>query len=191
MRVLPVPQGRMILPRAWPMGMPSRSVSSCPLNLLTAALTASFCMQVLDCLRHWPSGLGWQWGHSSSLMLPCACAVRSAWRLMSLIFLLSWELVRSALSLCRLSPLVTSHLWVYSSFSLSAYEAVYFLPGDVLAAPAFVQLPGLALDGDKVSTGVDGYGVYAVVLVWFPGVASPGQAIPPMSSNREMSHSLM
>ena len=60
MRVLPVPQGRMILPRAWPMGMPSASVSSWPLNLLTTELTASFCIQVLDCLRHSPSGLGWQ-----------------------------------------------------------------------------------------------------------------------------------
>ena len=132
-RVLPVPHGRMIFPRDWPIGMPSASVSSWPLNLFTTVLTASFCMQVLDCLRHSPSGLDWQWGHSSSLILPCACAVRSAWRLISLIFLLSWELVRSALALRRLSPLVTSHLSAYSSFSLSEMKLV--ISGRSMSSP--------------------------------------------------------
>ena len=147
------------------MGMLSWSVSSWPLNLLTAVLTASFCMQVLDCLRHSPSGLGWQWGHSSSPALPWCWAARSAWRLKSLIFLLSWEFVRSALSLSRLSPLVISQPLGVQVVVDFRYETGYIRPVDAPAAPVFVQLPGFALDGYKGSIGaVDRYGVYTVVL---------------------------
>ena len=64
-----------------------------------------------------------------------------------MIFLLSWEFVRPALSLSRLSPLVISHLSAYNSFSLSDMKLVNFRPFNVVATSILVQLPGFALDG--------------------------------------------
>lgn len=48
MRVLPVPQGRMILPRACPRGLPPDSELAWSRRILTLAATASSCMADLD-----------------------------------------------------------------------------------------------------------------------------------------------
>ena len=107
MRVLPVPQGRMILPRAWPVGRPPLSDCSCSLRMRTLSAMASACMQDLDCRRSSPSG-SLQWGHSSSVNAPCCCT-----RSLAMLMTLMGRDFGTALMALRpngLSPLVTIHL---------------------------------------------------------------------------------
>ena len=72
MRVLPVPHGRISLPRAWPAGSPPLSDSACSRSSRTLSDTASSCML----LRVWRAGSAWAPGSSSSAA--AACAIRSA-----------------------------------------------------------------------------------------------------------------
>ena len=58
MRVLPVPQGRIILPRASPIGSPPLSERSCSPSRRTLVATASSCMADLVCRHSSPSGFG-------------------------------------------------------------------------------------------------------------------------------------
>ena len=50
MRVLPVPQGSTIRPRAWPLGRPPESESTCSCRMRTELSIASSCMHDLVCL---------------------------------------------------------------------------------------------------------------------------------------------
>ena len=82
MRVLPVPQGRMILPRAWPTGRPPLSDWACSRRIRTLSATASSCIHCRVRRGAAPSGSGAapgsQWGQGSGGAAACRAAMRSA-----------------------------------------------------------------------------------------------------------------
>ena len=131
MRVFPVPQGRMILPRAWPTGSPPLSDCSCSLRMRTLSVTASFCMQVFVCLRSSPSGFGWQCGHSSLVDVVC-CWSKSLVMLTCFMGFFLSPGVRGMLGLMGLSPLVTSQRSAQRS---SADEAMNLFSSSLLMLP--------------------------------------------------------
>ncbi len=114
MRVLPVPHGSTILPRARPLRLPPVVLSACARSVATLSESASSCMQDFERTAPGPASAA-QWGQSPSVAEAAACASRSAVMLTTLMVLPDNATVRVAGALGGALPLVISQRSSHSS----------------------------------------------------------------------------
>lgn len=114
MRVLPVPHGSTILPRARPRGLPPVVLSTCARSVATLSETASSCMQ--DFERTAPGDASSaQCGQSPLTAAAAACASRSVAKLTTLMVLPDSFTERAAGALRGALPFVTNQRSSHSS----------------------------------------------------------------------------